>query len=61
MTPEEQKGIARQFFEEVWKMQKLDTIEEVFANGKIVEDWSRTSSRSCSSWPAYGLKARRTS
>jgi len=28
MTPEEHKGIARRFFEEVWNQQKLDTIDD---------------------------------
>ena len=31
MTPEENKAVARRFFEEVWNKQKLEVVDEVFA------------------------------
>ena len=31
MTPEENKAVARRFFEEVWNNQNLDVVDEVFA------------------------------
>jgi len=36
VTPEEHKAIARRFFEEVWNQQKLDAIEDIFAETVVL-------------------------
>src|SRR5690349_7611911 len=41
MTPEENKVIARRFFEEVWNQRNLDAIEEIFAPQVLLNGQTR--------------------
>ena len=49
MSPDENKAVARRFFEEVWNQQRLEVIDDIFAptvifNGQAVNGRPSSSS-----------------